>query len=342
MSGGDYNWEQIKELSLQRNRPSKYHLQISDLDDFGVLDTSVHQLDKDWFNLHQEANPRLEYTRAINRRLANSAVKDIYIYTHGYRVNFDYPLLVSGELWHFLGYQGVFIAYSWPATPSALAYASDIESARYTSRNFRLFLEYLATHTDAERIHLIGYSAGNRVIIDTLWQMAVMHKGESAEKLQQRYRIGEVMVMASDYDTNLFYSAVKEGVLKVPQRMSIYRSKTDSALGFATWWLTRQRLGEIRADTALTSEQYNMLGPDEKVVLIDVTEAEEAGSGKGHDYFRNSPWVSSDVLMTLRYDLSPVDRGLVREEGMATWTFPDDYIERLRASLSEMLGSRED
>ena len=85
-----------------------------------------------------------------------------------------------------------------------------------------------------------------------------------------------------------------------------------------------------------------MLGPDEKVVLIDVTEAEEAGSGKGHDYFRNSPWVSSDVLMTLRYDLSPVDRGLVREEGMATWTFPDDYIERLRASLSEMLGTRED
>jgi hypothetical protein len=75
------------------------------------------------------------------------------------------------------------------------------------------------------------------------------------------------------------------------------------------------------------------LKPNQNLVLIDVSKAEQAGSGKGHDYFRNSPWVSSDVLMTLRYDLPPEKRGLTREEGMATWEFPEDYIDRLRQSL---------
>ena len=110
MSGGDYDWEQVKEISLQRNRPSKYHLQITEIDDFGVMDKGLNRLDKNLLNFQKDIQPRLEYTQAINRRLAESPVKDIYIYTHGYRVNFDYPLLVSSELWHFLGYQGAFIA----------------------------------------------------------------------------------------------------------------------------------------------------------------------------------------------------------------------------------------
>jgi esterase/lipase superfamily enzyme len=333
MSGGDYDWEQIKEISLQRNRPSKYSLEISGVNDIGILDLSADYLDAVWFDQAPDLNPRLAYTEAINRRLANSVKKDIYIYTHGYRVNFDYPLLVSGELWHFLGYQGVFIAYSWPATPSAFAYSSDLESARYSSRNFRLFLQYLAEYTDVENIHIIGYSAGNRVILDALWQMAVSHPDDSPERLRERYRIGEVMIMASDYDANLFYSAVKEGILNVPERMSIYRSRTDRALGFSSWLLSRNRLGEIRNDAALTLKQSEQLKPNQNLVLIDVSKAEQAGSGKGHDYFRNSPWVSSDVLMTLRYDLPPEKRGLTREEGMATWEFPEDYIDRLRQSL---------
>ena len=45
------------------------------------------------------------------------------------------------------------------------------------------------------------------------------------------------------------------------------------------------------------------------LIVINVSEAEQSASGNGHAYFRKSPWVSSDILTTLRYDLAPADRG---------------------------------
>ena len=54
--------------------------------------------------------------------------------------------------------------------------------------------------------------------------------------------------------------------------------------------------------------------------------------GNGHGYFRQSPWASSDILATLAYDLQPADRGLVRATDSPIWTFPTDYIERLRTT----------
>ena len=336
MNGGQYEWEQIKEISLQRNRPSKYLLELNSVNDFGVLDLSAKNVGKRQLQEDVTATARINYTEAINRRLAKSPSKDIYIYTHGYKVNFDYPLLVSGELWHFLGYEGVFIAYSWPATPSAFAYTSDIETARYSSRNFRLFLEYLADHTDAQRIHIIGYSAGNRTILDALWQMALSKPGEDSASLRQRYRIGEVMILASDYDQDLYMSALREGILNVPESMTVYRSETDKALSFSSWLLNTNRLGEINPVDALTRKELAVLPENQDLRIINVSRASQAGSGNGHDYFRNSPWVSSDVFMALRFDLSPGERGLYQDEGSAVWQFPEDYIERLRQSLELM------
>jgi hypothetical protein len=70
--------------------------------------------------------------------------------------------------------------------------------------------------------------------------------------------------------------------------------------------------------------------------IIDVTNAEGGTEHGGHSYFRSSPWVSSDILMTLMYNLSPEERGLVKYEDFPVWDFPEDYVERLRKSLAEV------
>ena len=67
--------------------------------------------------------------------------------------------------------------------------------------------------------------------------------------------------------------------------------------------------------------------------MIDVTDAEDAARGNGHAYFRHSPWVSSDILTTLLYDLEPAKRGLQFDEEWPIWTFPDDYITNLAKTL---------
>jgi hypothetical protein len=71
----------------------------------------------------------------------------------------------------------------------------------------------------------------------------------------------------------------------------------------------------------------------ENLHIINVTEAEGAATGNGHAYFRKSPWASSDILVSLMYDLKPAERGLEKDAEMPIWTFPADYIQKLRAVL---------
>ena len=334
LGGGEYTWEEAREITLLKERSKKYPLSLSSVEEAGVLDSSIGAVDHVYLEDEQNSSAAKAYAAAINKRLASSEVKDIYIYTHGYKVHFDNPVLVSGELYHFLGYQGVFIAYSWPATPSMWAYASDLETTRYTANDFRVFLQYLAENTDAERIHLIGYSAGTRVVIDAIWQLALLNQGESKAALKEKFKIGQVLLLASDYDRDIFVNTVNDRILDIPDHMTIYLSETDKALGMSSWLLNRRRLGEIDPkEGGLTQQQINILAPNQELSLVNVSQAEQANAGKGHNYFRQSPWVSSDVLMTLRFALPPQERGLVQEEGAGIWSFPEDYIQRLKDSL---------
>ena len=74
----------------------------------------------------------------------------------------------------------------------------------------------------------------------------------------------------------------------------------------------------------------------DQISLINVTSAEDAGSDNGHGYFLNSPWVSSDILMTLFYGLTPKQRGLIVEEGLPMYTFPPDFITRLWNAIEKV------
>jgi hypothetical protein len=49
----------------------------------------------------------------------------------------------------------------------------------------------------------------------------------------------------------------------------------------------------------------------------------------------NSPWVSSDLLVLLASDLSAAERGLQKRENQIVYTFPPDFIQRLRRALEE-------
>lgn len=94
----------------------------------------------------------------------------------------------------------------------------------------------------------------------------------------------------------------------------------------------RERLGQTQVEF-LNPRVTEYLQNTPKLQLVDVTEVEGSAKGNGHGYFRSSPWVSSDILMTLMHDLVPANRGLVRHSDHPMWTFPDNYIELLRAAL---------
>jgi esterase/lipase superfamily enzyme len=239
-------------------------------------------------------------------------------------------------LWHFLGYDGVFIAYAWPSTPSKFAYIKDSDTSAGFARNLRLLLEFVANNTDAEQIHVVGYSNGTRLVTRALEQLTLSHQGKTAEEIHQELRIGNVILVGSDLDRGVFAAYVADRMLNVSKHLTIYMSEYDKALGFSQFLTRRQRLGQMwggSGDEMTPDTRKALVNLQDQISFINVSPAEGAGIGNGHGYFRSSPWVSSDVLMTLAYGLTPEQRGLVEQDDLPIFTFPPDYITRLWAAI---------
>ncbi len=142
-----------------------------------------------------------------------------------------------------------------------------------------------------------------------------------------------MVLIGSDIDRQLMGSYIVDGLLDAVGSLTIYVSNKDKALGFSRFLLGRRRLGEMFAEGEVSPAVAKFLEQSTELQFINVSEAEGAVSGNGHGYFRSSPWASSDILMTMRYGLAPQERGLERTEGTPVWTFPPDYIDRLRAAI---------
>ena len=171
----DLDWEEVRRISLLKNRSDNYPLRLAGVEEFGILERSVSELTDPTDLPSDPRAPAEAFAALIDSKLAISRRKEILIYVHGYKVVFDNPILVTTELWHFLGYDGVAIAFAWPSTPSTWAYMSDLETAALSAHSLRILIEYLARETQVERINIIGYSAGTRVVIDALDQLSLIY-----------------------------------------------------------------------------------------------------------------------------------------------------------------------
>jgi len=121
----------------------------------------------------------------------------------------------------------------------------------------------------------------------------------------------------------------------VSKNFTIYLSEMDKALGMSKWVFKRDRLGQKWDESKMTESIAEWLWNTDEITFIDVTDAEKSTTGNGHAYFRQSPWVSSDILSTLMYDLTPEERTLQRTPEWPIWKFPPDYITTLAERLAK-------
>ncbi len=336
----EFTWEFSRHISMLKSRSEEYPVKISNVDEWGIMGSTIPY----WFDVslisEDERPPDAtdRFADAINAQLAASRKKHVYIYVHGYKVGFENPVLVSAELWHFLAYDGAFIAYAWPSTPSRFAYIKDSDTAAGYARNLRLLLQFVAENTDAEEIHVIGYSNGTRLVLRAIEQLALIHEGESADEIWEQLRLRNVILVGSDLDRGVFGSYMADGILNVSKHLSIYMSPHDKALGVSQFLTRRQRLGQLwggKGGEMHPLARRALIDYRDQLSFINVSAAEGSDTGNGHGYFRSSPWASSDVLMTLYYGLTPAQRGLVEQEDLPIYTFPSDYILRLWSAIEK-------
>ncbi|MGD8344572.1 MAG: alpha/beta hydrolase [Desulfobacterales bacterium] len=329
------NWETVRRTTLAKNRSGDYPLEVVSVNGTGYLAQTYSFLTRSVPDGPSTDDRGREFARLVNERLAASGVKDVYVYLHGFRVMFDVPVLVSAELWHFMGYRGAFISYSWASTPSLFAYFADLEAAVILARKLRLFLTYLAEETRVENIHIIAFSAGSRLVVRALHQMALLSKDKTDEEIHRKLRIGNVIIIGGDISHEEFGVALADDFLRIPERTTIYISSADRALAFVSWLFHRQRLGEMWPEE-LPARAANFLRANPSLQFIDVTGAAGSTDGNGHSFFRKSPWVSSDLLALLAYDLGAAQRGLEKDERQTVWKFPPDFVERLQKALVDI------
>lgn len=323
---GQNVWLGFASLEIERGKRSgKIHLK--ETRESGVLKSSVGvwSLPASKDAIEGEA----AFFSQLNRKLDASKKGDLVIYLSGYQMPFSDPLLVSGQFSSLAANRVVFLGYSWPTTPSITSYFRDLESAEYSSRNLRLLLKQLAAKSHARRIHIFAYSAGTRLAARTLQEINLETGSESVAR--QRYRLGQVALISSDMDRELFGSFLADDITRACEHLSVYRSSKDGILGMSGWLFSRGRLGHVSKKENIPGHRREYLKKLDKLDIIDVSDARSVGGFGGHFYFYKSPWVSSDLLLSFISDLTPSERGLVRADDQFTWSFPSDYSERLEA-----------
>jgi esterase/lipase superfamily enzyme len=323
---GEMSWQEIEKGSLMKDRTVDVPMQIIGTDTLHEIGSPSKSLED---SLRGQKDTGDYFLKRIQSRLANSESKTIYIFVPGFKVDFTYPVLVAAELWHYIGYSGAFVAYSWPSRQRIRDYFSDVETAAFTAQHFRMLLMYLAEKTEVENIHVLSYSAGARIVSQALHELRLMASGTPVSNLKKTLKIGQVIFTAPDIDMMLFTARYRDGFEDIADTITIYTNANDNALNWALRFIGWPRLG-APGELGLAPGDLRSLERFDNTVIVDVAAAEDTASGNGHGYFIKSPWVSTDLLLTLKYSAKPQERGLLWSEAEAAWNFPDNYPQVVR------------
>lgn len=329
--GPEVGWTELNDASRMVDRDGDWLMSVSGLIEAGGLDLSV-----------SPPRPRDELAWLVadlNRALRESRRKEILLYVHGAKVDFYNACAFSAQLGHFLGRDGVSMAFSWPTRQRISAYAigNDLARGRRSAKALSLLLEILGRFTEAERVHLVCWSAGGRVVTEAVQDLRKRYPDLDDATLRDTFRLGTVYYAASDVPRQDFLSALP--ILDVlAERVVVTASSQDSALQSAQLLMGGgPRIGQIGGQPLSESEQA-VVESTRRLEVVDVSlgSPERGFDITGHRYWFNHPWASTELLLALR-GLGPEARGLEPGHHRIQWRLPADYPERMRPEMLKTL-----
>lgn len=329
-------WDALLETSREPGRTDGPPMTLRSLTDYGPLWAGPARLDPSP-GLDEKVMGR--FAEAIDAELATGTSGNVYVFVHGFNTTVPDNAALAAGLFHYLGRDGAVLTFEWPSRGSVFDYDIDKASASASTRSFRQLVSLIGSRTRARAIHVIAHSAGAPIAVQAIQQLRLMHAHEGADDARRALRLGRLVLVAPDMDLGDFRDAVSDGATELPERVTIYVSTRDKALDISSWISGFARLG--RPLDTLTPRQVGFLEDNANVDLVDVSRAEQRlGSWLGHSYFRDDPWASTDVLLTLGHGLHPLDRGLQRDATHNVYAFGDQYPDRARAAAKAALAPK--
>lgn len=242
------------------------------------------------------------FKEELAARLAKTPHKEVFIYVHGFEDSFDYAVMTTAELWHFLGREGVPICYTWPAGVGLVrAYEYTLASTQFTIYHFKQALRLIASCPEVEKVNIIAHSRGTAVTTDAVRELYLELR--STTDVAKTLKFGTVVLAAADIDLDVAIERnATERIGRAVERSAVYISHSDKALGLSSWLFEGERVGDVNANV-FTTEEIDVLRHSDRLQLIDAR-VKKSGSF-GHSYFHASPAVSSDLILLMRYHLPP-------------------------------------
>jgi len=343
---GAKDWASAREQVIEGDRPE---VSLAFAEEIGLLPSTVvtdppYREGRTYAEVpgpHEVGRGAADWAQRINEALASSPRKHLTVYVHGATATFESPLTQIAGIGYYFG-DSVGVAYCWPVGSSAFGYFRSGDRARGATRGFREMMRFLAEHTDAEKINVVSYSAGGQIVTRGLSALRQMHGDIDREALPAKTKIGAVVLAGSEEDVPTTVEYLLDEVDAVCEQITVYVSGIDDTMSLA-WIATLGREtvgGRGRLSQSLRGEELREARKEGVLRLhtIDATSAQNRrGAGVfGHSYWKDNPWVTTDLMLQFRYGLKPWERGLVyaaKPEDAAWWVFPKDYEDRLKSDV---------
>ena len=231
--------------------------------------------------------------------------QDILLFIHGYRKDFEDNLTRAAHLRHELAFPGPVIVFSWPSRNTVAGYMADRENIEWATPYLKQLIQGIATRFPSKKIHLVAHSLGNLALFKTVIDL------HESRYFGDNWPIGELVLLAPDYDREIFLNETASILAAVPSRVSLYVSSDDIPLMASAQVFHYPRLGDSR------------VGPPvfDGIETIDVSDAVNVTAG--HGYYEASKETIEDLHWLINRGIGAADRPTLKsdqtENGQFYW-----------------------
>jgi len=227
------------------------------------------------------------FRNILKLKLKNAKQSDILIFIHGFNVTFEDAIKRTAQISYDLEFKGVPLTYSWPSVGSLSAYARDGDSVMYTNRHLITFLTEVLKNRGDANVHILAHSMGTRALTNALKEMSLTN---------DKVMFKNIILAAPDIDTDIFRENLYPYILKTTEKITLYASSQDTALGISNTIHENKRLGQGGEEISVFKD----------MITVDATGIDT--SLLGHSYFAEKEILVNDLRAVVQKSLPPQQR----------------------------------
>ncbi|MGL4405647.1 MAG: alpha/beta hydrolase [Notoacmeibacter sp.] len=224
-------------------------------------------------------NNQSNFVGRINQQLETrgSGEKRVFVFVHGYNVNFAAGVFRHAQLMKDYQVPGVAVHFSWPSANKLGLYLYDRDSAEFAREGLVKTLD-LVRQSNATQIVMLGHSMGGFLVMEALRTASL--RGDTA-----LLRSLEATILAApDIDVDVFNQQL-DAIEPMPEPFIVMVSSKDRALQVSQ----RLRGGTARVGEGTDIEDLQARG----ITVLDLSKL------NGADRLNHSTFASSETLQKL-------------------------------------------